>query len=274
MLTRFLARFTQIPGVRSVWRRYPVGSVDLRTRFGVWSRPHYAYGVFAAAEQAKRLKIPEISVIEFGVAGGRGLLALESIAAEIERHFGVRISVLGFDTGEGMPEAGDYRDLPHVWAKGFYKMDRDKLRAQLKHARLVLGDVKSTIPDFMNSGRIPPVGFISFDLDYYSSTRDAFRIFDFGEETRLPRVYCYFDDIIWPERACHNEYTGELCAIREFNEAHESRKISPIHMLRHMRVHEEEWNEQIYVMHDFEHPAYCVNITPATEEHTQLHLQT
>ena len=28
--------------------------------------------------------------------------------------------------------------------------------------------------------------------------------------TRLPRVYCYFDDIAGPEIACMNEYMGEL----------------------------------------------------------------
>jgi hypothetical protein len=60
-----------------------------------------------------------------------------------------------------------------------------------------------------------PVGFVAFDLDYYSSTTVAFRVF---EKEHLPRVHCYFDDTIWPESAYHNEYIGELCAIREFNE--------------------------------------------------------
>src|SRR5882762_4141903 len=77
---RVLVRLTQIPGVRSLWHRFPVGSVDLRVRYGIFSRPHYAYGVYSAASLAKRLKLRGISAIEFGVAGGRGLQALESIA--------------------------------------------------------------------------------------------------------------------------------------------------------------------------------------------------
>jgi hypothetical protein len=46
----------------------------------------------------------------------------------------------------------------------------------------------------------------------------AFRVFSGTPATRLPRVFCYFDDIVWPERACYNEFTGEYLAIREFNE--------------------------------------------------------
>jgi len=42
---------------------------------------------------ASRLGLPELSVIEFGVAGGRGLVALEQLAAEIGPAVGVRIAV-------------------------------------------------------------------------------------------------------------------------------------------------------------------------------------
>jgi len=46
-----------------------------------------------AAVLASRLGLPELSVIEFGVAGGRGLVALEQLAAEIGPAVGVRIAV-------------------------------------------------------------------------------------------------------------------------------------------------------------------------------------
>jgi len=91
--------------------------------------------------------------------------------------------------------------------------------------------------------------------------------------SHLPRVYCYFDDVFWPEHACHNEYVGELAAIREFNEEHEHQKICPIHLLRHTRVHPAAWNEQMYVHHDFGHPLYTKNVTPAGDRHTQLKLE-
>jgi len=270
---RVLRRLTQVPGVRPLWARFPVGPVDLRVRFGVFPRPHYAYGVYSAADLAKRLGATAISVIEFGVAGGNGLLALESIAACVSEYIGIRISVTGFDCGAGMPEALDYRDLPYVWEKGFYGMDQEKLRARLSPGtELVIGNVADTVKLWLDR-EPPPIGFVAFDLDYYSSTKMALRAFETpNPELRLPRVYCYFDDVIWPEHACHNEYIGELCAILEFNQTHEALKLCPVHMLRDMRILHENWAEQIYVLHDFRHPLYCRNITPRDEQHTQVPL--
>ena len=63
-----------------------------------------------------------------------------------------------------------------------------------------------TTEQFARSTR-SPIGFIAFDIDYYSSTVQSFRIFAAGPESRLPRVYCYFDDLVWPEEACHNDYS-------------------------------------------------------------------
>jgi hypothetical protein len=172
-----------------------------------------------------------------------------------------------------MPQAQDYRDLPHVWSKGFYAMDQELLRTHLRPStRLLLGDVNVTLPELLVRQDTPPLGFVAFDMDYYSSTRDALIMFEHPPATRLPRVYCYFDDIVWPETACHNEYIGELCAIREFNQAHTDMKLCPINMLRHMRVHQERWNEQMYVLHDFRHPSYCVNLTPSGERYTEARL--
>jgi hypothetical protein len=272
MVERLLTRVTSIPGVRSLWVRYPFGPVDTRVRFGIWTMPQYAYGVYSAAEQASRLGLKAISVMEFGVAGGRGLLALEDIARNVARHIGMEIQVFGFDTGEGMPAAADYRDLPHVWERGYYKMDVEKLKKRLNGAELVLGDVAETVPLFLSRASLAPIGFVSFDLDYYSSTKSALRLFESGPESRLPRVYSYFDDMVWPEHACHNEYVGELRAIREFNEAHADRKLCPIHMLRHTRPHQNAWNEQMYALHDFAHPLYCTNITLPGDRHRQLPL--
>ena len=266
-----MARVTQIPGARSLWGRFPLGSIDTRVRYGVFDRPHYAYGVYAAAGLAKALGIGAISVIELGVAGGRGLLALERIAAAVGQRFGVRIHVAGFDMGSGMPAPCGYRDLPYIWDKGFYKMNVSELKDKLSpDTELILGNIEETVPAWIPKASI---GFIAFDLDYYSSTRTAFRMFENDNaESRLPRVYCYFDDIMWPEYACHNEFVGELCAIREFNEEHEHKKIAPIHMFRHTRVHQAAWNEQMYVLHDFQHSLYGRNITASGEQHTQLPL--
>ena len=133
------------------------------------------------------------------MAGGRGLLALEAICPEIEKVYGVEIEIWGFDTGEGLPEPVDYRDLPYIWQAGFYRMDHAALEAKLKRARLVLGDVKHTVPTFFEAHTPAPLGAAFFDLDFWSSTHDSFGIFSGSPETLLPRVFCYCDDVISSE---------------------------------------------------------------------------
>jgi hypothetical protein len=228
--------------------------------------------VYWSADLARRLKIPKITVIEFGVAGGNGLLALEELAEVMGQHHGVEIRVAGFDMGSGLPPAKDYRDIAHVWGQGFFEMDEAALRKRLKPSTtLLLGDVGDTVQQFLKE-EFPPIGFISFDMDYYSSTKKAFAIFRSGPETKLPRVYCHFDDMVAPEIACHNEYVGEMLAIREFNEEHDLRKICKLAYLPWSRQHPAIWHEQAFVFHDFEHPLYTANITPSGDFHQQLRL--
>src|SRR5581483_12468852 len=79
---------------------------------GVRSRPQYLWGTLLAARIAHGLELERISVIEFGVAGGNGLIALERAASAASDLIGVDIDVYGFDIGSGFPASQDYRDLP------------------------------------------------------------------------------------------------------------------------------------------------------------------
>jgi len=256
-----IGQVTRLPYMRGLWKRFPVGPLDVRMKWGILpDYPAYAYGVYCAAQLAAHLQVPRIAALELGVAGGRGLLALERIAAEVEQRFGVAIDVVGFDTGEGMPEGVDYRDLQHVWTSGYYTMDCDKLRRRLTRARLVLGDIAHTAPQWLEAAA--PIGFVAFDLDYYSSTKKALALFEGPASKHLPRVHCYFDDIAGPEFACMNDYVGELLAINEFNADHDRRKICQIRNLRCARKLDEAWYAQMYAFHDFDHPQYTVNVAP------------
>jgi hypothetical protein len=219
---------------------------------------------------AARLSIPEISAIEFGVGYGSGLLAMERIAAEVSASTGVTISVFGFDSGKGLPEPVDYRDLPHLWAPSDYRMNEDELRKMLERATLVIGDVADTVPQFIALGHAP-IGFAAFDLDFYSSTASALQVFDGPQKSRLPRTYCYFDDTIRPDIACYNDHTGELLAIREFNCTHDS-KLCPIHELSDALGYRAAWHRESYVLHDFGHSLYCVNVGPESDRKSPARL--
>ena len=52
-------------------------------------RSHYAYCCLHSALLAKKLGIKEISAIEFGVAKGNGLLALEKICSDVTQITGI-----------------------------------------------------------------------------------------------------------------------------------------------------------------------------------------
>lgn len=252
-------------------RKLPLGwFFRLRMYIDGTNRPYYAYGLHQAALEAKALGLSRISAYEFGVAAGNGLVILEKLSEEVTKLTGVEIDVYGFDLKIGLPQSSNFRDLPYIWRKGFYKMDVAALKKKLKPSTtLVLGDVRSTVPKFFKKP-VSPVGFIAFDLDYYTSTHDAFRLFDTTERNMLPRVYCYFDDIVGTDEEVLCEYVGELLAINEFNKTHVNKKIAKIHGLFHKRVIKSTWSDMMYVMHNFSHKKYTTYIYPLPDRQSVL----
>ncbi len=233
--------------------------------------PQYAYGMLLAVRAAVALGHAKVYAVELGVAGGNGLVELERLAEELGTTYGVDVATAGFDLVAGMPPPLDYRDAPYSWQGGFFKMDEPALRARLRSAELVLGDIAETGRTFLD--RLDaPIGFVSFDLDYYSSTRSAFESLCRGESRcYLPRMLCYFDDTVGPHEELHSEFTGELLAIKEFNEQSSRRKFARIHGL-HAKLHplNDLWIDGMHVMHDFDHPDYNTYIFPQSDRQFPL----
>jgi hypothetical protein len=219
-------------------------------------RPYSFYIVFYAATLAQKLGLPSISILEFGCAGGKGLLQLELISEEIEKYIDVKIEIYGFDTGVGLPKPLDYRDLPHQWQEGFFAMNQVKLYPKLKRSQLVIGDVKNTVPNFIETYNPPPIGAVIHDLDFYSSTKDSFNLFKNDPKYFLPRVFNYFDDIIGTEIESINDFTGERLAINEFNLENADRKFSIAYNLT-CKANVLSWYNQIRILHFFSHLDYC-----------------
>lgn len=253
-LTKFMALFA-------------FGEYETRLLYDGLERPWYGYCVWNAANLARSLGLNSVSVIEFGVAGARGLLNLEGHAKEIEKCTGVSISVYGFDRGTGLPNPANYRDMPYRFKAESYKMDRAKLEARLERAQLVIGEVTETISSFANTFNPPPIGAVMFDLDYYSSTAEALRLFNENNQAMfLPRVYCYFDDVTDDGIGAYNDSTGALGAIRDFNAAWEDCKIAKVNALWEARRIPSGWNEKIYVAHFFKHLLYNVYVSSKPDQ--------
>ena len=224
-----------------------------KSRWDVVARPPYLVGLFQAADQAISEKVPAISAIEFGVAEGRGLLLLEEYADAVERETGVRIEVYGFDTGKGLPElCGDYRDHPDFYEPGKYSMkDESALRQRLSpRAKLVVGDVAQTVPQFVRNSRHAPVGFIACDLGLYSSTRDALQVLSLPEKRMLKRVPMYFSCTDGFEM---HQFAGERLAIAEFNSRNHHVRIDQWRGISFWRAFPEaRWIQGMHVAHDLE----------------------
>ena len=241
--------------LRKLIRQFKFGSYGSRLRIGAVDLPHYGYCLYNGALLAKKLGYSGISVLEFGVAGGRGLLNLEYHAKHIRKLLSINIDIYGFDTGKGLPEPLDYRDLPYHWRKSYYKMDVQKLQEKLKTAKLVLGDVRETAETFLKEYNPHPIGAILFDLDFYSSTAAALRIFEGDEKYFLPRLFCYFDDVTGSEIELYNDYTGTRLAINEFNHTHKKKKLAKAyHLLNQKAV--DYWYHKIWIFHNFQHNKY------------------
>lgn len=231
------------------------GSFEQKVAFDLVLRQHNAYGILKAARIARRSGIAAITVAEFGVAAGAGIANMCDIASRVETATGVKIRVIGFDTGKGMPPPADWRDHPDLYGAGDFPMDFGRLRAQLPAScELVLGELRNTVPAALAAGGFEscPLGYAVIDVDYYSSTRQALRIFEGPPQNYLPLTVVYLDDIMLAE---HNPKAGELLAVAEFNASFDRRVICRHEFLETERIFTRAmWLKQICFLHVMDHP--------------------
>lgn len=220
----------------------------------LFERAGYAYGMLLAAEEARRVGLSRVTAVEFGVWQGHGLKNLCEIAEFLRQTQGIDFDIYGFDSGEGLPAMTDYRDHPDLWQAGSMKMpDFAKLAAELPpNCHLLIGDVASTVPQFLReqASSAAPVGFVSLDVDLYSSSVSALRLFEAEAEHLLPAVMVWVDDSYI--NVMQNSFCGEALAIREFNEAHLHRKIDR-KIVRGDHA-PRLWHHCYYFAHIFDHP--------------------
>jgi hypothetical protein len=229
------------------------GSLRLKVLYGTYRRVQYMYSIYEAAKRAKSIGLAGITIIEFGVASGRGIIAMIKYAEKVSKALNIEINIMGFDSGEGMPVLVDYRDHPEYYTHGDFPMfNRNRLIDMLpENAQIVFLDL---IKDSWAKTNFKyPIGFIAVDVDYYSSTQSILKhLLEIDKEMLLPNILMYFDDVVLDN---HNIYQGELLAIHEFNEIESLRKIeSHSKILRHKRMFKNEtWIDNMYQLHVMDH---------------------
>jgi hypothetical protein len=230
------------------------GNWRSKCAFDLILRPHNAYAILDAADRCKALGAPKMAICEFGVASGAGLMNMALISEKVSKLTGVDIRVFGFDTGQGLPSPVDYRDHPELYSSGDYKMDVAKLKSKLSaNTTLVLGPICETMAGFLSTIEEEgyAIGYVVIDVDYYSSTCDALRIFEGDADLYLPLVQMYLDDV---EFIQHNPSAGELLAVEEFNAKSTMRRIHTDEFLDNRRVFRRaNWIKHMRSVHVLDH---------------------
>jgi len=232
-----------------------LGSFRAKVDFDLIVRQQFAFSILTAADHAAKLGLKKLTLIEFGVANGAGLMNMSAVATSVTKQTGVEFDIFGFDTGTGLPPPVDYRDHPEYFRTNDFPMDLQRLQQHLPMGiHLVVGDIEQTVVEFISSlTASAPLAFVSMDVVYYSSSRAALRVLTGRPEVYMPTVLLYLADIIFDTV---NPWCGELLSINEFNEANKMRKISPMPFLRSRRLFKNaRWIEQIYTVNVFDHPA-------------------
>jgi hypothetical protein len=230
---------------------------DFRTResYGLISRPYYIYGMLRAADNAKYFGKKAVTVVEMGVASGRGLLNMIDCAELVTKETGVFFRIVGFDSGSGLPSIQGHKDHPELWNPGDFTMEnRGSLLETINgRAEIIWGDIEKTIGPFAAAiDPSSPLGFISVDVDIYSATRAGLRCLTGDFEKYLPAVSMYFDDVSF---FFANKWCGELAAIDEFNSENEMRKIGNDRSLPGQRpIPAASWYRAMHVCHILDHP--------------------
>ena len=240
------------------------GNIVSKIEYDLVPRQPYAFGLneafkFANNEKNK-LGINKIIICEFGVASGAGLINLCKISEKLSKHYAMPYEVIGFDSGEGMPNAIDYRDHPEKYHFGdFVPHNKEMLIQSLpENSKIYYGDIAEKLIQFTESLKDDEyLGFVSIDVDYYSSTIKCLELFKSEKIKVLPKLPIYFDDV---NNLDHNEYCGELLAIKEFNEVNSLVRISKMNQIRNWRIFKNAlYIDQMYWVFNFNDQYFTEN---------------
>jgi hypothetical protein len=249
LLYRFKILFLRIVGYEKPLRVALLKYLTLKYKT---FRPHYETILLESCLEAKKLGYSEVSVLELGVAGGNGIIALEKYKKKIQNFLDIKINIYGFDLGKGLPGTDYKEDAPYIWKAGDFKVNKDILHSRIS-SKVFYGDIKNTLQKFANT-KPKNISSIFFDLDLYSSTRNFLSQITKIEKYLCPRVYCYFDDVFNPNYYI-NQFNGENLAISEFNKKNKNIKIGfSLDNIKDFKFPLAK--NMVFMLHKFNHPDY------------------
>lgn len=176
-------------------------------------------------ELFKRILDVQGSILEFGVFMGSGLFSFASFSAILEP-YNYQRKIVGFDTFTGFPdvsqsdvstarhspllEEGGFRvgeSLYEELAESVEVFDQNRFINHIGKVDLVRGDIRTTLPEYLDRNPHTLVSLLYLDMDVYEPTLFALRhLYD-----RVPRGGIVAFDEVNNER-----WPGETKALMEF----------------------------------------------------------
>jgi len=221
-------------------------------------RPGYSYGIMNAVIQAKSLGYSSMSILEFGVASGQGIKVMQKIQREVLKELNFEILIYGFDSSIGLPKSTNIKDQIYFWEESmFTNHNRDYSEIQNNKTQIIIGNVEETASTFIDKFKPPVIGFIAFDLDFYTSTIGAFSLLEkINIDNFLPRVESFMDDTASYNYLSANSHTGVLSAIIEFNKRDAEVQILQKVGIGRSRKVINGWFDACFVIHFFSNERY------------------
>ena len=187
---------------------------------------------------------------------------LEHYSLVIKKFLKIDFEIFGFTLKGGLPK---YKKNPYDrlyrWGPGETPLTVKKNLKILKISKVFFGDVKNTLPIFMkkNLSEDSPIGFIVYDLNYYTSTKYALDVLKGKDKFYLPRLYNYFDD-----NSFSSDDEGEVKAIKEFNKKNK-KNLSTINELAEiLSINFSKWiflGKRFRVMNSFNHKKFMNKVS-------------
>lgn len=165
------------------------------------------------------LDVPGV-LMEFGVFHGRHLATLTALRGIYEPYNSTR-RVIGFDTFAGLSGVAEIDQVSPSASPGRFSTSDgyvDHLREVLKsHESLeplshiqrtfvVEGDVRQTVPEYLEENPQTVIALAYFDLDIYEPTRDTLRAI---------KPYLTKGSLVAFDELAHPKWPGETAALRE-----------------------------------------------------------
>jgi len=143
----------------------------LKTNISRISKLIYQYEIY------KKIKNVPGDILEFGVFKGVSLVRLLTYRSILENNFSRKVT--GFDTFSSFPKEKSKidRKLVKRWEDtAGYSISKEELEFNLKQKNfenfeLIKGDLKKTLPKFINRQRNVKIALLHLDLEVYGATK-------------------------------------------------------------------------------------------------------